>query len=273
MRAVICESFGGLQSLKLGQMPEPVAAAGQILVDVHAASVSFMDCLLVAGKYQMRPETPFVPGTDAAGVVASVGEGVTRFEPGDRVACGNWFGAYAEKIAAPQSWAARLPPAVDYVAGSAVRHGYGTAYYGLVVSARLRPGETVFVTGAGGGVGLAAVDVFFDIVGGEVFTTMTRLMSWGGRMLPIGFTSGQIPSVAMNLPLLKNYSILGIFWGAWGERDPQASAAADEKVFEWVAQGKLKPYVQAVLPLEKFMTAMQMVRDRKALGRVVLQVR
>ena len=153
MRAVVCESLDGLQSLKLGQMPEPAASAGQILVDVHAASVSFMDCLMVAGKYQMRPQTPFVPGTDAAGVVTAVGEGVTRFKPGDRVACGSWFGAYAEKMAAPQGWAARLPPAVDYVAGSAVRHGSGPAYYGLVVSARLRPGETVFVTGAGGGVG------------------------------------------------------------------------------------------------------------------------
>jgi len=154
MRAVICESLDGLQSLKLGQMPEPAASAGQILVDVYAASVSFMDCLMVAGKYQMRPQTPFVPGTDAAGVVTEVGEGVTRFRPGDRVACGSWFGAYAEKMAAPQ-----------------------------------------------------------------------------------------------------------------------ASAAADDQVFEWIAQGKLKPYVQAVLPLEKFMSAMEMVRDRKALGRVVLQVR
>lgn len=325
MNAVVCESLDGLQSLKLGQMPDPVVAAGQILVDVHAASVSFMDCLLVAGKYQMRPQTPFVPGTDAAGVVVAVGEGVSRFKPGDRVVCGNWFGAYAEKMAAPQGWAARLPHEVDYVVGSAVRHGYGTAYYGLVVSARLQPGETVFVTGAGGGVGLAAVDlarhlgarviagvgsadkaaivreygasevidygsedvrerikaitagkgvdVFFDIVGGEIFATMTRLMNWGGRMLPIGFTSGRIPSVAMNLPLLKNYSIIGIFWGAWAERFPQASAEADEQVLEWVAQGKLKPHVQSVLPLEKFRTAMEAVRDRKALGRVVLRVR
>jgi NADPH2:quinone reductase len=224
-----------------------------------------------------------------------------------------------------QQWAARLPPTVDYPTGSAVRHGYGTAYYGLVVCAKLQPGETVFVSGAAGGVGLAAVDlarhlgarvvagvgstekvaivreygadevvdyahedlrerikaltggkgvdVFFDIVGGEVFTTMTRLMNWGGRILPIGFASGEIPSVPMNLPLLKNYSIVGVFWGAWGERFPEASVAADEQVFEWVAQGKLKPRVGAILPLEQFKTAMELVRDRKAQGRVVLQVR
>jgi NADPH2:quinone reductase len=280
---------------------------------------------MVTGKYQMRPQTPFVPGTDAAGVVSAVGEGVTRFRPGDRVACGGWVGSYAEQLITSQQWAARLPPEVDYITGSAVRHAYGTAYYGLVVCAKLQPGEIVFVTGAAGGVGLAAVDlarhlgarviagvgsaekvaivraygadevvdyahedlrerikaltggkgvdVFFDIVGGDVFTTMTRLMNWSGRMLPIGFASGAIASVPMNLPLLKNYSIVGVYWGAWGERFPQASVAADEQVFEWVAQGKLKPRVGAVLPLEQFKTAMELVRDRKAQGRVVLQVR
>ena len=107
----------------------------------------------------MRPQTPFVPGTDAAGIVSAVGAGVTRFKPGDRVACGGWVGSFAEQLTAPQSWAARLPPAVDYITGSAVRHCYGTAYYGLVICAKLQPGETVFVTGAAGGVGLAVVDL------------------------------------------------------------------------------------------------------------------
>jgi NADPH2:quinone reductase len=325
MRAVVCEALDGLGALAMGDVAAPQPAAGQILVDVHAAAVSFMDCLMVAGKYQMRPQTPFVPGTDAAGVVAAVGEGVTRFKPGDRVACGSWFGSYAEQLAVPELSAARLPPTVDYVTGSAVRHCYGTAYYGLVVSAKLQPGETVFVTGAAGGVGLAVVDlarhlgarviagvgsaqkaaivreygavevidyahenlrerikavtggrgvdVFLDLLGGEFFVTMVRLMNWGGRMLPIGFATGAIPSVPMNLPLLKNYSIVGVFYGAWRDRFPQASVAADEQIFEWVAQGKVKPHVQAVFPLEEFRTAMETVLDRKVQGRVVLQVR
>jgi NADPH2:quinone reductase len=324
MRAVVCESFAGLDALKMGDMDDPLPAAGEILVEIHAASVSFMDCLMVAGKYQMRPQTPFVPGTDAAGVVKVVGAGVTRFKPGDRVACGGWVGAYAERISVPQQWAARLPPAVDFVTGSAVRHSYGTAYYGLVVCAKLRPGETVFVTGAAGGVGLAVVDlarhlgarviagvgsaekaaivreygaaevidcanddlrerikavtgrkgvdVFFDVRGGEIFSTMTRLMNWGGRVLPIGFTSGEIPSVPMNLPLLKNYSIVGAFWGAWIERFPEDSVRAEEQVFDWIAQGKLRPHVHAVLQLEQFKEAMVLVRDRKVQGRIVLQV-
>ena len=325
MRAVICESFSGPDALRIGETENPQPAAGQVLVDVHAASVSFMECLMVAGKYQMRPPTPFVPGTDAAGVVSAVGAGVTRFKPGDRVACGGWVGSYAEQMTAPQNWVALLPPEVDYITGSAVRHCYGTAYYGLVVSAKLQPGETVFVTGAAGGVGLAAVDlarhlgaqviagvgspdkaaivrdygaadvidyahedlrervkaltdgkgvdVFFDVLGGDVFSTMTRLMNWGGRILPIGFVSGSIPSIPMNLPLLKNYSIIGAFWGAWIERFPLASVAADELLFNWVAQGKLKPHVGLVLPLDQFKTAMDLVRTRKARGRVVLQIR
>jgi NADPH2:quinone reductase len=325
MRAVICESFDGVDALKIGEMENPQLAADQILVEVHAASINFMDTLMVAGKYQMRPQVPFAPGTDAAGVVLAVGDGVTRFKPGDRVACSAWFGAYAEQLVTAQRSATLLPANVDFVTGSAIRQCYGTAYYGLALCAKLQAGETVFVTGAAGGTGLAAVDlarefgarviagvgspekaaivrdygadavvdyatedlrerikaetggkgvdVFFDTLGGQVFTTMTRLMNWGGRMLPIGFASGEIPSVPMNLLLLKNYSIVGVFWGAWCERFPEASAAADRQIFEWVGQGKLRPHVGSVLPLEQFRTAMEMVMDRKSHGRVVLQVR
>jgi len=117
------------------------------------------------------------------------------------------------------------------------------------------------------------VDVVFDVLGGDVFTTMTRLMNFGGRMLPIGFASGAIPSVPMNLLLLKGYSIVGVFWGAWAERHREASIAADERIFAWIAEGKLKPHVGAVYPLEQFRKAMETVVDRTAQGRVVLNVR
>ena len=324
MHAVVCRSFSGIEDLEFGEMPAPRPGAGEILVAVHAAAVNFMDCLMVAGKYQLRPQTPFVPGTDATGVVADVGEGVTRFKPGDRVACSNWTGAYAPQMIAAQHAAVQLPPVVDFETAAVVRHCYGTAYYAFVERARLQPGETVFISGAAGGVGLAAVDlarslgarvvagvsskekvgivreygadevvdyvhedlrerikavtggkgvdVVFDVVGGDVFATMTRLMNWGGRMLPIGFASGDIPSVPMNLPLLKNYSIVGVFWGAWAERYRDASIAADERIFEWIAQGKLKPHVGAVFPLAQFRKAMETVLGRTAQGRVVLKV-
>jgi len=325
VRAVTCNTFDGPDSLVLSDVPAPRPGRGEILVDVHAASVSFMDCLLVSGKYQLRPPTPFVPGTDAAGVVAALGDGVTRFRLGDRVACGNWFGAYADQMVVPEHGAALLPDKVDFITGSAVRYSYGTAYYALVVRAQLKPGECLFVTGAAGGVGLAAVDlgrhlgarviagvgspekidlvrkygasevieynredlrerikavtagkgvdVFFDNLGGGIFETMTRLMNWGGRILPIGFTTGNIPSVPVNLLLLKNYSIVGTFWGAWMQRNPEESALADAQLFDWIAQGRLHPHVGQTLPLNQFKEGMRLVTDRLAQGRVVLKLR
>lgn len=323
MRAVICESFDGPHALRVGQMPEPTLEAGQVQVDVHAAAVSFMDYLMVSGKYQMKPATPFVPGTDGAGIVRAVGGGVSRFRPGDRVACSHWFGAYAETMVVPELKAASLPDGVDFDTGSTVIHAYRTALYALEQRAAVRRGETVFVTGAAGGVGLAAVDVArhlgarviagvgsddkidfvmehgtmaavnyraeplrerikaltdgngidvcFDNVGGSVFAEMTRLMSWCGRLMPIGFAGGEIPSVPMNLPLLKNYSIVGVFTGAWAEKFPLESAATDAKLMQLVAAGQLHPHVSDVLPLERAADAMNAVANRTVRGRVVLR--
>jgi NADPH:quinone reductase len=325
MRAVICRSFGGPSSLEIGEIDGPRPEAGQVLVDVHAASISFMDCLMVSGRYQLKPELPFVPGTDAAGVVAAVGDGVTGLAPGDRVACGSWFGAYAEQMIVDEHAAVRLPESIDFATGSTIRHCYSTAHYVLVNRTALKPGETVFVTGAAGGVGLAlvdvarhlgarviagvgspakfdrvreygasdvidynresvrdrireltggeGVDVCVDNVGGDLFQQMTRLMAFDGRLVPLGFTSGTIPSVPMNLPLLKHYSIVGAFHGAWSRRHPQQAAAADDEVVRWVAQKRLRPCVDRILPLDGFADGMRRVESREAQGRVVLAVR
>jgi len=229
-----------------------------------------MDYLMICGGYQMRPALPYVPGTDAAGVVVACGEQVNRFRPGDRVTCEGWFGGFAERMAAKASKTARLSDHTDFVVGSTLLHIYLTAWYALVERARLQAGETVLVTGASGGVGLACVElahllgarviaavgsaaktpivrdygadevidysredvrervkaltdgkglyVCVENVGGALFTTLTRLMRWNGRLMPIGFAGGEVPSVSMNLPLLKNYSIVGVFTGAWTER-------------------------------------------------------
>lgn len=325
MRAVLCNRFDGIKALSLGEAAEPHPGADEVLIDVHAASVSYMDYLMVCGGYQMKPALPYVPGTDAAGVVVACGEGVKRFRLGDRVACGNWFGAFAERMTAKAAKAARLPDNTDFIAGSTILHIYLTAWYALVDRARLQPGETVLVTGAAGGVGLACVelahllgarviaavgstvkapvvreygadevidysgqdvrervkvltggeglDVCVDNVGGTLFTTLARLMGWNGRLMPIGFTSGEVPSLAMNLPLLKNYSIVGVFTGAWMERFPDEAARAADAVMAWVGEGKLRPRVDRVLPLERAAEAMSAIADRSVQGRVVLQVR
>ena len=324
MRAVLCNTFTGLEDLSVGEIEEPKPAADEILLDVHAASVSFMDHLLVCGLYQMRPPTPFVPGTEAAGIVIAVGEKVTRFAPGDRVACVGWTGGYAERMIAKEAKSVRLPAGVAFEAAAAVWHSYGTAYCALVENARAEKGETVFVSGAAGGVGLAAVDlagylglrviagvgsddkadlvrryavhdvinyrsedlreriksmtggegvdIGFDNVGGPIFGQMTRLMKWGGRLMPIGFTSGQIPSVPMNLPLLKNYSIVGVFAAAWAEKFPQQAARANDKLAQLLAEGTLRPHIDRIVPLDQFMDAMRAVANRSVRGRIVLQL-
>jgi NADPH2:quinone reductase len=159
MRAILCNAFKGIEALGFTEVDEPRPAANEVLVDVHAASVSYMDYLMSCGGYQMRPALPYVPGTDAAGIVLACGDRVTRFRPGDRVSCGNWFGAFAERMVAKESSVAMLPANVDFTVGSTVMHTYLTAWYALIERARLQAGETVLVTGAAGGVGLACVEI------------------------------------------------------------------------------------------------------------------
>lgn len=325
MKAVLCNSFTGPGDLRVGEIDEPKPAGDEILVDVHAASVSFMDQLLVSGLYQMRPPTPFVPGTEAAGVVVAVGEKVTKFVPGDRVACSSWIGGYAERMIAKESKSVRLPDGVAFETAATVLHNYGTAYYALVERARAQRGETAFVTGAAGGVGLAAVDlghhlglrvvagvgsddkaalvrdygscdvinyrnedlrqrmksitggegidVGFDNVGGAIFEQMARMMKWDGRLMPIGFTSGEIPSVPMNLPLLKNYSIIGVFAGAWAEKFPAEAARMNDTLVQLLAEGSIRPHIDRILPLEQVGVAMRAVANRTVQGRIVLKIR
>ena len=155
---LLCKSFDGIKALTVGEAPEPHPARDEVLVDIHAASVSYIDYLMICGGYQMRPSLP-VPGTDAAGVVAACGEKVKRFRPGDRVACENWFGGFAERMTAKASKTARLPDNTDFIVGSTLLHIYLTAWYALVDRARLQAGETVLITGASGGVGLACVEL------------------------------------------------------------------------------------------------------------------
>lgn len=324
MRAVLCTAFTGPEDLHVGEIEEPKPAGDEILIDVRAASVSFMDHLMVSGRYQMRPSMPFVPGTEAAGVVIAVGGNITRFQPGDRVACGNWTGGYAERMVAKEWKSVRLPAGVSFETAATVWHNYGTACYALVECARAQRGETMLVTGAAGGVGLAAidlarhlglraiagigsddkaglvrgygvsdvinyrsqdlreriksitsgegVDICFDNVGGAIFEQMARSMKWGGRLMPIGFASGQIPSVPMNLPLLKNYSIVGVFAGAWAEKFPDQAAHMNDTLAQLLAEGKIRPHIDRVLPLEQVKEAMRAIADRTVQGRIVLKV-
>ncbi|MDE0943882.1 MAG: NADPH:quinone oxidoreductase family protein [Alphaproteobacteria bacterium] len=324
MRAMLCNEFSWPDGLAMGEIAPPVPEDDEVLIDVEVASVSFMDYLMASGGYQMRPELPYAPGTDAAGVVRAVGKDVTLFTPGDRVTCFNWYGGFAEQMVAKEWKCVHLPDGVEAAAAATVLHNYGTAYYALLVRDQLKPGETIFITGAAGGVGLATVDlarklggriiagvgsddkaaivekygatavvnyntedlparikaltdgkgvdVCFDNIGGEVFQKMTRLMNWAGRLMPVGFTSGDIPEVPMNLPLVKNYSIVGLFSGAWFEKFHDEGRIANDTIMGWLAAGEINPYIDRTLPLEQAGEALQLIADRKTQGRVVLQI-
>ena len=159
MKAIQCVAFGPLENLVLAEVPDPVAEAGEIVVQVRAAGVNFPDALMVQGKYQVKPPLPFVPGLECAGVVAAVGDGVTGFKPGDRVAALPNPGAFAEKLRVPASAAFLIPDKITFPAAAAFLLTYGTSWYGLVTRGHLAAGETLLVLGASGGVGLAAVQI------------------------------------------------------------------------------------------------------------------
>ena len=155
----MCKAFGPLDALVVEEVAEPEPGPGELLIDVEACAVNFPDVLTVQGLYQSLPDPPFTPGSEVAGTVRRLGEGVTDFAPGDRVLVSSSRGGLAERAVAPAATAFKLPGSADPVAASTLLYAYGTSYYALRVRADLREGETLLVLGAAGGVGLAAVEL------------------------------------------------------------------------------------------------------------------
>ena len=157
MKALRVEETSGPDGLQLAEVAEP-EPGGQVLIEVHAAGVTYPDLLLSQGRYQFRPELPFVPGTEVAGIVAAA-PGRSGFKPGDRVVAATLTGGYAEQVAVSPALVAPLPAGLDFGAGAALVCNYHTAHFALVRRGRLLPGETVAVLGAAGGVGTASIQV------------------------------------------------------------------------------------------------------------------
>lgn len=325
MKAVLCHAFGPIDSLTVGEVDPPAPAADEIRIRVHTAGVNFPDILIVEGKYQIRPEFPFIPGAECAGEVVEVGSAVHDFSPGDRVMAPTSHGAFAEEVCATARKAVKLPDTVDYREAATLLLTYGTSAYALIQRADLQAGETLLVHGAAGGVGIAAVeigkalgarviatagtdaklafagdhgadhginysegpfrervkeltdgrgaDVIYDPVGGDVFDQSLRCINWNGRLLVIGFASGTIPAAPANLPLLKGCSIVGVFWGAWIERESAAHRANMERLLGWLADGTIRPHVEVAVPLADTQDALRAIRDRKVKGKAVIAVR
>jgi len=325
MKAVLCKEFGPASSLVLEETTDPVAKANEVVLDIHAAGVNFPDTLIIEGKYQIKPPFPFSPGGEAAGVIASVGDKVGHLKPGDRVMGLTGYGSFAEKIAVDASRILPIPKNMDFVTAAGFSMTYGTSMHALKQRADLKPGETLLVLGASGGVGLAAVeigkamgarviaaassaeklevaraagadelinytevslkdavkeltkgqgaDVIYDPVGGDLFDQAVRSINWKGRLLVVGFASGRIPEFPVNLALLKGSSIVGVFWGAFAAREPQTNRENFEELFAWFSVGNLKPLVSEKFRLDQYEDALNILTSRKAVGKVVVQVR
>ena len=159
MRAVLCKAWGPPESLVVEDVPSPTAARGQIVLAVKACGVNFPDTLIIQGKYQIRPELPFSPGGEVAGVVKEVGEGVLNFREGDAVIAFAGYGGYAEEMLVDAARAVAMPPGVDFPVAASFVVAYATSHHALGDVARLQAGETLLVLGAAGGTGLAAVEL------------------------------------------------------------------------------------------------------------------
>ncbi|NBQ89706.1 MAG: NADPH:quinone oxidoreductase family protein, partial [Betaproteobacteria bacterium] len=289
---------------------------------IEAASLNFPDLLIVQNKYQFKPPLPFVPGSEYAGVVEAVGDGVTHLKVGQKVACLSGTGGFGTHTIAPAALCMPLPdgfPAVDAAAFIMI---YATSHHALIDRAQLKAGETVLVLGAAGGVGTSAIqiakvagarviaaastdekcalcksigadatinyskenlreaikaatggkgpDVIYDPVGGDFAEPAFRSIGWRGRYLVVGFASGPIPSLPLNLALLKGASIVGVFWGDFSKREPKANAAMMQELAQWYAQGKIKPVIDRTMPMKDLKAAYAHMGSRGVMGKLVL---
>lgn len=307
--------------LRMDDVALPPPGPGEVRLRLKACSVNFPDILMVQGKYQFKPELPFAPGMEGAGIVAEVGPGVTKFKPGDAVVAGLRIGGFAEAVNISADQCRSKPEGMSFVKASAYSAAYLTAYVALVVRGQLTAGETLLVHGSTGGVGMAAVDlgkllgatviatsasdekleivkargadhvvnvtggfrdevkaltggkgadVVYDPVGGDVFDESVRCIAWNGRLLVIGFAGGRIPTVSVNMPLIKGFSVVGVRAGEYGRRDPEAGRRNIEAVDRLAAEGKIDPYICATFPLERAVDALRLLQNRRAIGKVVI---
>jgi len=300
-------------------LPRPVPGSGEVLVRIAAAGLNFADLLMLRGHYQDMPEPPFTLGLELAGTLEALGPGVDGPTPGTRVAVFAGQGALAEFGTFDAGRCVAIPDAMPFEDAAAFQIAYGTSHLALDRRAGLRPGETLLVLGAGGGVGLTAVeigvlmgarviacargrakleaaaaagahvlidsatmdireavkalggaDVVFDTVGGEQFRAAFRATKPEGRILLIGFASGTVPEVPANHLLVKNLSVIGLNWGGYPRFAPQALTDSLATLHEWYSAGRLRPHVSHVLPLERAVEGFELLRSRKATGKIIV---
>ena len=323
MRAALCRRYGGPDVVEIVDVPAPVLGPGQARVRVHVGAVNFPDVLVIADTYQQSAPTPFIPGSEFAGVVTEVAEGVDTVAVGDRVFGSTFIGAFAEEVCVGAGALARVPDGVEDQAAAAFGVAYRTAYHVLRSVATLAPGEELIVLGAGGGVGSAAVqlgallgatvtaiastpekleaaracgaqrlidhragdlrgalkaalpqgaDVVVDPVGGDLAEPALRSLHYGGRFVTVGYASGTIPRIPLNLVLLKGVVVLGFQFRDFAMHRADDMARNDAELLELLASGRARPVIGAAFDLAETAAALELVAEGRALGKVVLRV-
>jgi len=323
MRAAVCGEFGGPEVIRVEEVPSEPVGRGQVRVRVGAAAVNFPDVLLVAGTYQVTVPPPFVPGSEFAGVVEVVGAEVDGISVGDRVVGTVMVGAFAEEAVVGANSVRPIPDTVSIRDAAAFGVAHSTAFHVLRSVAHLAPGEELIVLGAGGGVGLAAVqigvylganvtavassrekleaaaacgahnlidhratdlrsslreilpegaDVVIDPVGGNLAEPALRSLRWGGRFVTVGYASGEIPRIPLNLVLLKGCTVLGFQFMAFATHEPQAFARNEEELWSLLADGRVVPHIGASFDLDAIVEALRLVADGNAIGKVIVDI-
>ncbi len=322
MKAIVCKEWGLPETLVIEDFPSQNPGPGEVKIRIRAAGVNFPDYLIIQKKYQIQPPLPFTPGSEVAGEVMAVGEGVTHVKPGDRVSAFCNLGGFAEEVIVLAPVAQVLPASVSFEVAAAFSLTYGTSMHAIKERAVIQPGETMLVLGAAGGVGIAAieigkalgarviaaassdermeackahgadevinyeaedlraaikrvnndkpVDVVYDAVGGKFAEPAVRSLAWKGRYLIVGFASGDIPSIPLNLLLLKGSSLVGVFWGDFAKREPEKNAANILELANWLKEGKLNPLVSHTYKLEDTAQALIDLSNRKVTGKAVI---
>ncbi len=321
MQAIVCHEYGAISRLSIEEVATPTASDSQLLLKVLAAGVNFPDGLLVQGRYQAKPDTPFIPGMECCCEVLSIGSACSGFKVGDRVICSSpAYGAFAEQIAIDARHVIKIPAAIPPAEACNLLVAHGTAHHALLQRGQLLAGENLVVLGAAGGTGIAAVqigkamgatviaaassveklalaathgadhlvnyseinikdairqhtagrgaDVIYDPVGGDLFDSGIRAMARNGRYLVIGFASGTIPHLPVNLALVKEFSLVGVFWGTFTQKEPAVFAENMQQLFKWYEKGSVSVNVDKTFPLKDTAEALAYVMNRQVKGKV-----
>lgn len=322
MRAAVCRRYGPPEDLVIDEVPDPKPGPGEVVIRVRAAAVNFPDVLLIDGKYQVQIPVPFTPGSELAGEVLTVGDGVDM-APGDRVSGTAFVGAFAEQALLPSAAVSPIPDGAEFAAAAAFGVTYRTAYHALRSVAQVAEGDWVVVLGAAGGVGLAAVDlavamkarvvaaastaeklavcrqrgaeatidydredvksrirelteggarVVIDPVGGPYSEPALRALARGGVFVTLGYAAGAIPAIPLNLVLLKGITLRGMEIRTFFSDHPDEAARDAAELEQMFGDGRIQPHLGARFPLAETAAALRYVAQRKAIGKVIIDI-